>query len=160
MQTLNSISNGLEKKVSHHFDSKPPGFQFFQKWSRSKTIHSHSHSFGPHGAENIKLNVIGFCWWVAHRAVPATIRGRFTAAVTLPTNPVSTKCYCDKSNLNKICSLPEGRQALLTLHTSLEVEFIKAMLPAQWSCIYSSCFPTEEYHTTSANTRKMMLIFY
>lgn len=60
-------------------------------------------------------------------------------AVTLLTRSVSTKSYCDKSNLDKICSLPE---ALLTLHTSLEAELMKAMLPAQWSCMYSSCFPT------------------
>ncbi len=77
-------------------------------------------------------------------------------AATLHTHPVPTKTYCDKSNLNKICSRPEGSRALLTLHTSLEAEFMKAVLAAQWSCMYSSCFPTEKYHTASAHTSKEM----
>ena len=73
------------------------------------------HLFGPHGAGTIKLNVIGFFvnGLPAEQNLLPSEAGR-TTAVTLPTNPISTECYGDKSNLNKICSLPEGSQALHT----------------------------------------------
>lgn len=73
-----------------------------------------THVFEPHVGENIKLNVICSCWGVSHQAVVVPIRGRGSQrADSLPTQPLPTNCYCDKSHLNKYAGYLRGSSAML-----------------------------------------------
>lgn len=69
---------------------------------------------------------------VSHQAVVVPIRSCGSQrADSLPTQPLPTNCYCDKSHRYKICRLPEGKQSCAT-QPCFEAEFIKATVPTAW----------------------------
>lgn len=92
--------------------------KLYFKWSWNVCVRStnrkvekkqNTRAFEPHVGENIKLNVICLCWGVSHQAVVVPIRGHGSRrADSLPTQPLPTNCYCDKSHLNKYAGYLRG----------------------------------------------------
>lgn len=122
--------------------------KLYFKWSWNVSVRStnrkvekkkNTRAFEPHVGENIKLNVICSCWGVSHQAVVVPIRGRGSQrADSLPTQPLPTNCYCDKSHLNKYAGYLRGSSVML--------------LWAELDCMNSSRFSSTKHCKATGNT--------
>lgn len=116
------------------------------KWSCNVCVRSTNRSFNLEGKVKKKILIYLNHMWVkasnqmryaraegvSHQAVVVPIRGCGSQrADSLPTQPLPTNCYCDKSHRYKICRLPEGKQSYAT-QPCFEAEFIKATVPTAW----------------------------